>query len=55
MEIIKAVVPESFELYDLSDLHVGSPLCALDAIEEVIAEVARKKNARLIVKGDAIS
>lgn len=54
MEIIKAVVPESFELYDLSDLRVGSPLCALDAIEEVISEVARKKNARLIVKGDAI-
>ena len=54
MEIINADVPDSFDLYDLSDLHVGSPLCSIGALQEVIDEVAANPKARLICKGDAI-
>lgn len=54
MEIITAVVPDDFVLYDMSDLHIGSPLCSLGALQEVIAEVAANPKARLICKGDAI-
>lgn len=54
MELITAVVPEDFVLYDMSDLHVGSPLCSIGAIQEVVAEIAANPKARVIVKGDAI-
>ncbi|MGL5715079.1 MAG: hypothetical protein ACRCX2_18830 [Paraclostridium sp.] len=54
MELITAIVPEDFVLYDMSDLHVGSPLCSIGAIQEVVAEIAANPKARVIVKGDAI-
>lgn len=54
MELITAVVPDDFVLYDMSDLHLGSPLCSLGSLKEVIAEIAANPKARVVVKGDAI-
>jgi len=54
MEIIKAKMPDNFTVYDLSDLHLGSPNCAEETLEETIDKIASEKNAYIIFKGDAI-
>lgn len=55
MEIIKTpVLPNDCVVYDMSDLHVGSPNCALQTLAEVISEIKAQKNAYCLVKGDAI-
>lgn len=54
MELILKEVPQDFVVYDLSDLHVGSPNCALETLQCVINEIRDTPNAFLIFKGDAI-
>ena len=54
MELISHVMPNNFTIYDLSDLHVGSPNCALDTLRETIELIRRDRNGYIIVKGDAI-
>ena len=55
MELIKAEnMPTDFQIYDLSDLHVGSPNCALQTLAEVIQEIKDNRTAYVIFKGDAI-
>lgn len=54
MELIRHEMPLDFEVYDLSDLHVGSPNCSLDTLQGVIDEIAANPAAHVIFKGDAI-
>jgi len=54
MEIIKVTMPDSFTVYDISDLHLGSPNCAEETLEETIDKIASEKNAYVIFKGDSI-
>ena len=54
MEIIKVQMPDSFTVCDMSDLHLGSPNCAEETLQEVIAEIERTPNCYVIFKGDAI-
>lgn len=55
MELIKAKIPfADFQVYDLSDFHVGSPNCAEETLEEVIQKISSEENSYIIFKGDAI-
>ena len=54
MEIIKHQMPDSFQVYDLSDLHLGSPNCAEETLLEVVEEIKDNPDAFVIFKGDAI-
>ena len=54
MEIIKCTVPDSFTICDMSDLHLGSPNCAEETLQEVVAKIHDTKDCYVIFKGDAI-
>lgn len=54
MEIIKHKMPDNFTVCDMSDLHLGSPNCAEETIEEVVAKIHDTKDCYVIFKGDAI-
>lgn len=54
MEIIKHQMPDNFTVCDMSDFHLGSPNCAEDTLEEVVAKIKDTKDCYVIFKGDAI-
>lgn len=55
MEIIKTQpMPDNFTVCDMSDLHLGSPNCAEETLQEVISQIEKDKNCYVIFKGDAI-
>jgi hypothetical protein len=54
MEIIKCQVPDNFTICDMSDFHLGSPNCAEETLQEVVAKIKDTKDCYVIFKGDAI-
>lgn len=55
MELIQANnMPDDFDVYDISDLHVGSPNCSEESLMSVIEEIKNSDNSYFIFKGDAI-
>lgn len=55
MELIRVDMPvRDFVLYDLSDLHVGSPNCNIDKLQRTVNAIKANDRAYLIFKGDAI-
>lgn len=45
-------VPDSFDLFLMSDLHAGSEACDYDGLREAIARCKSSRNARMILGGD---
>lgn len=54
MELIRHEMPMDFTIYDMSDLHLGSPNCSELTLQGVIKEIRTTKDAYVIFKGDAI-
>lgn len=54
MEILKKIMPDSFEVVDCSDFHVGSPNCCEETLQEMVEMVRTTKNMYLVNKGDSI-
>lgn len=54
MELIKAVVPDDFFIFDMSDFHLGSPNCAEETLEKTIEYIRTVDNSYIVFKGDAI-
>lgn len=52
MELISREMPSDYNLYDLSDLHIGTANSAISSIREVICEIASNKRNYVIIKGD---
>lgn len=54
MELLSKVVPEDFNLYTLSDVHIGSLFCVEHKFKEVIEEIRKDKKALVYLNGDLI-
>lgn len=54
MKLIQQRMPENFVIYDMSDLHVGSPNCAEETLCEVVEKISQDRDAYVVFKGDAI-
>ena len=47
-------MPDSFTIFDMSDLHLGSPNTSEESIEEVVKYIGEHEDIYVIFKGDAI-
>lgn len=54
MELIKCQMPETFNVYDTSDFHLGSPNCAEETLQGVLDIIRDDPKGYLLFKGDAI-
>ena len=54
MEIINVTMPDSFELADTGDYHLGALNCHEEGVDEMIDWVGSGRNRRLLNKGDTI-
>ena len=54
MELISREMPANYDLYDLSDLHLGSPNVNTKAIKKTFQKILKKENRFVIIKGDII-
>ena len=54
MELIKKELPKNYELIQCGDLHLGSPNCSEDSIQEMIEYVGSNPNVYLVNIGDNV-
>ena len=54
MELLQEAVKKDFNLYSVSDIHVGSLFCREDKVKEVIEEIRLDKKGLVYFNGDLI-